>query len=341
MQDPEKTALECDSAALAVVVEDAALAPAAAPKPSYTDPAYAYLVAKTTEKSRRTCVEAMRRIARVLGAAEDDPNAWRTIPWTKLTNAETNLIRAALTQRYAPAGVRLTLTVLRGVLGKAFDLGLIPAEQYQRATRWPRIVGQSPPAGRMLTDDEIARLRTYCNWLIGTKQTRFHGTMVRAILAVALGAGLRREEIARLTVVGVLPGELQFVGKGRKEAKQPIVQWAEEDLRAWLALRERFGFKCPTVFLQTRDDGKAYDAALTPAGVWRMIHGLGRAAGVPHFTPHDLRRTYASRMLDSRDVNKARKMLRHTNASTTLGYDRRPDEEAKSVLSEVEKMVRR
>lgn len=50
-------------------------------------------------------------------------------------------------------------------------------------------------------------------------------------------------------------------------------------------------------------------------------------AGVKPFTPHDLRRTFVSRLLDSGvDIAIVAKMAGHSNIQTTARYDRRPEE---------------
>lgn len=304
---------------------------------SYKDPVGSYLASLSTEKSRRTAIESMRRIARILGVQKDprDHDAWRRIPWTSLTYAETNMVRAALVSTSKPATARLTISVLRRVLQEAFKLMLVGAEQYQRAILLQAVRGQSARPGRELTREDMERLEKHFLGLPEPFQS-----MLRALFAVGIGAGLRRAELARLLLEGVGDGELRFVGKGLKEAVQPVEPWAMEVLQVWLKVRATLGFRAPTVFVRYDEAGEVLvDEPMQPEHVWELVTREARAAKIPKIVTHDLRRTFGTRIIREKDALHAKRALRHVNMATTEKYDRRGHDALREAIDTMQPMM--
>jgi integrase len=55
-----------------------------------------------------------------------------------------------------------------------------------------------------------------------------------------------------------------------------------------------------------------------------MLKKRSGAAGISTFTPHDIRRTFARDLLDAGvDLVTVQKLMGHSDAKTTAGYDRR------------------
>ena len=70
--------------------------------------------------------------------------------------------------------------------------------------------------------------------------------------------------------------------------------------------------------------GKARITRLLGESVAYIVKRLHQAAGVDHISPHDLRRSTVTHLLDAGvDVLTVQKLAGHADASTTARYDRR------------------
>jgi integrase/recombinase XerC len=67
--------------------------------------------------------------------------------------------------------------------------------------------------------------------------------------------------------------------------------------------------------------------------VYHIMQTRAAAAGVAHFTPHDLRRTFAGDLLDAgADIVTVQKLMGHADANTTARYDRRGEQAKRSAM---------
>mgnify|MGYP002351421843 FL=1 len=74
---------------------------------------------------------------------------------------------------------------------------------------------------------------------------------------------------------------------------------------------------------------------MTHQAIYNMLNKRIEQAGIKDFSPHDLRRTFISDMLDAgADIATVAKMVGHASVTTTARYDRRP-EKAKQQAAEL------
>ncbi len=140
------------------------------------------------------------------------------------------------------------------------------------------------------------------------------------MIALLYVTGLRREELAGLEMgdVDMIRGMLRVVGKGNKERIVPIGEKTMADLREYLKRREDFmaekEVKNAAMFLN-RSGG-----ALSVRSVDRLVKKFGHAEGLD-FTPHTLRHSFATHMLENgADLMLIKEILGHASLSTTQKY---------------------
>ena len=196
------------------------------------------------------------------------------------------------------------------------------AENYHRAARLSPVIGETLPAGRELSAEEIVSLIENCiedGSLIGIRDA--------AIIAILFGAGLRREEITKLNLDDYNSEDPKLVIRG-KRSKQRIAYLGDGALAALMNWLEVRGQGPGPLFVPAKRGGALrYGRRLSPQSIYYLLKIRAKRAGVKPFTPHDLRRTFVSRLLDSGvDIAIVAKMAGHSNIQTTARYDRRPEE---------------
>jgi integrase len=104
--------------------------------------------------------------------------------------------------------------------------------------------------------------------------------------------------------------------------------------RAWL--RVRCDWPGP-LLLPMNKSGKPQRTRLSGDGVEHILKCLGERAGVAHFSPHDLRRSCISELLDRGvDLVTVQKLAGHQKPETTSRYDRRGDERKREAAALVD-----
>lgn len=281
------------------------------------NPAVAYLMNLHSVLSRRNMAWQLNSIARFFGA-----QSLETCAWEKMDYADVLRYRATMeAQGAGPTKLANSLAAIRGVVQQAWMLGLISAETKMRIESVKKGRGSRVAHGKSLTADESQEL-------LGACQSSDNPGSVRdsAMLALGLGSGLRRAEIIslRLEDLDLKHRTLTVVGKGNKERRGWFSPAVGDLLSSWLRLRGDEG--CPNVFCSVLRGTRIHtEWPLTPNAFNQMLVRRSAAAGVK-LSPHDLRRTFASRMLEAgADIDTVRLAMGHASITTTQRYDKRPE----------------
>lgn len=304
--------------------------PGALTKPSEALPnAYlAYLNSLSSQGSKVTMAKSLRRCARLMGLSDATP--LDAVPWHALRYDHLTALRARMLEDgLKPATVNVTLASLRGVINTAFALGLIDGDTAQRALKVKGVKDIRPPAGREVTLTELQAVVAACDTSTDA------GARDLAVLALGYGGGLRRHEIAGVRRENFDRGKRQLTvkGKGGVVRLVPLSEGLCLLLDPWLKVRG--DAEGPLLESFNRDKQRLNKRGLSPDGVGWVVQAIQARAGLAErFTPHDLRRTFATVALDNGvDLNVVKDMLGHQNIATTARYDRR-GERAKTAAAE-------
>lgn len=150
------------------------------------------------------------------------------------------------------------------------------------------------------------------------------GLRDRAILEVLYGTGIRMGELIGLKLenVDIVKNVMKVAGKGNKERIVPLGRYARAAIQDYLVIRIKLlgntGDMADERYMFLSNRGKP----LYPRGVYNIVTGyIGRIAEIEKKSPHVLRHTFATHMLNrGADLRAVKELLGHESLSTTQLY---------------------
>jgi integrase/recombinase XerD len=147
----------------------------------------------------------------------------------------------------------------------------------------------------------------------------------RALLEFLYGTGARISEVTGLDVDDldhlIRDPAVLLTGKGGKQRYVPVGSYAVRALDAYLvrgrpSLAGKAARKAsPAVFLNARG------GRLTRQGAWGILREAAARAGKPDVSPHTLRHSFATHLLDGgADIRVVQELLGHASVTTTQVY---------------------
>ena len=161
----------------------------------------------------------------------------------------------------------------------------------------------------VLSPEEVSRL-------IDGARNLYHRTLLMTLYSTAM----RRSELCRLKVHDIDSKRMVIrihQGKGRRDRDVPLSPKLLETLRVYWRWMQ------PTTFLFPGTvKGVRADVPITPNVVWLACQHAARAAGIPkHLSPHSLRHSWATHMLEAgADLRTIQFLLGHARLEHTLVY---------------------
>jgi integrase len=256
---------------------------------------------------------------RVYNLGLDEFFAWYSQePRAGFTKATVSAWRVALEARGLGAvSINVRITAVRKLAVEAADNGLLAPELANGITRVKGVASKGVRLGNWLT---VKQAQT----LLNTPDARTtKGLRDRAILAVLLGCGLRRSEVANLTIGHVQQRDgrwciVDLHGKHGRVRTVPMPTWVKVAIDAWTSVA---GVADGRVFRTVNRGGQVQSAVLNEKVVWQLLQGYAAAAGVPGIAPHDLRRTCAKLCRAAGgELEQIQLLLGHASVQTTERY---------------------
>jgi len=220
-------------------------------------------------------------------------------------------------RQLAPGTINVRLAAVRRLAYEAADSGLLSPELAAGIRRVKGAQKLGVRLGNWLTAEEARRL-----WQAPETDT-LKGKRDRALLAVLLGCGLRRRELAELTVDLLQRREdhwaiVDLVGKGGHIRTVPVPDWVKQTIDDWLAAAR---ITTGRMFRCVCRAGKAWGEGMAERVVWHVVKQYAAKLGLARIAPHDLRRSCA-RLCHAAggEMEQIQFLLGHVSVQTTEKY---------------------
>jgi len=259
------------------------------------------------------------------------------VPWSELERNDFRLFLRQLGRReLSQAAIRLRFSALNSFYKFLMRRGLVESSPVKDVTL-PKPAKRLP---QFLTIDQMNALldapMRELSVKDGTKRkvSQVPSLRDRAILETIYSCGLRIGEICRMLAGEIEPGDLvvNVHGKGKKERQVPIGRPAVEAIRLyWERLAKPPALDEPVFFASEKKRNAIY-----PRLVQLRLKKYLTVCGLdPTLTPHKLRHSYATHMLDAgADLRSVQEMLGHANLTTTQVYTHVTTERIKRAYDE-------
>jgi len=259
------------------------------------------------------------------------------VRWSELERNDFRLFLRQLGRReLSQAAIRLRFSALNSFYKFLMRRGLVESSPVKDVTL-PKPAKRLP---QFLTIDQMnALLDAPMRELSAKDGTKRKVSQVpslrdRAILETIYSCGLRIGEICRMLAGEIEPDDLvvNVHGKGKKERQVPIGRAAVEAIRLyWERLAKPPALDEPVFFASEKKRSAIYPRLIQ----LRLKKYLTICGLDPTLTPHKLRHSYATHMLDAgADLRSVQEMLGHANLTTTQVYTHVTTERIKRAYDE-------
>jgi len=238
----------------------------------------------------------------------------------RLSFSKTVVVRYRMhleTRNLAPGTINLRLGAVRRLAYEAADCGLLSADLAAGIRRVKGVKKLGVRLGNWLTAQQGQAL-----WQAPDRE-QIKGKRDRALLALLLACGLRRHELAGLTVSHLQQREghwaiVDLRGKGGHVRTIPVPNWVHGLLDDWTRAA---GISSGSLFRRVSTAGRVWGEVVTEKLVWHVVKEFAAKIDVSKLAPHDLRRSRARLCRAAGgELEQIQFLLGHVSVQTTERY---------------------
>jgi site-specific recombinase XerD len=244
-------------------------------------------VAKSSVLNSLSCPDAQRGYRHAIDEFVD----WYCSE-PRLSFSKTVVVRYRMhleSRHLAPGTINLRLGAVRRLAYEAAECGLLSADLAAGIRRVKGVKKLGVRLGNWLTAEQGHAL-----WRAPDTE-RLKGKRDRALLGILLACGLRRHEVAELSVDHLQQREghwaiVDLNGKAGHVRTVPVPDWVHIQLHAWIMAAS---IETGKIFRRVSSAGRPWGEGVTEKLVWHVVKEFAAKIGVSKLAPHDLRRTCA------------------------------------------------
>ncbi|MBL8215158.1 MAG: tyrosine-type recombinase/integrase [Bryobacterales bacterium] len=257
---------------------------------------------------------------RAYGRAVEDFLNWyrRDSSGTGFTKATVQGYRThLLSMGQSASTVNVRMSAIRRLAAEAADNGLMAPDLASGIGRVKGVKRDGIRTGNWLTVRQAEELVNVPN------VETLKGKRDRALLAVLIGCGLRREETATLSQDHIQQRDGRWVivdmqGKGGRLRTVPMPSWCKAAIDMWTTAAHLTGGR---VFRPVNKGDRLSGDSMTAQSIFETVKKYGTEIGLGDIAPHDLRRTFAKLAHRGRAaLEQIQLSLGHSSVQTTERY---------------------
>lgn len=140
----------------------------------------------------------------------------------------------------------------------------------------------------------------------------------KLIVNILYSCGIRRDELVKITDADIdfYQKEIRVHGKRDKTRIIPVADELLAEIKEWQTVRDGlYSFPSPAPLICSKR-GK-----LSGGAIYEIVHNILMATGATHKSPHSLRHTFATSLLNNgAEINSVKELLGHASLQSTQIY---------------------